>query len=208
MKIAASFLSIKDNINEKVKELDNSNIDYLHVDIMDGKFVSNKTWDIDAVSKILEGTKKPKDVHLMVSDVYRYIDSFMVLNPYFITVHLEAIQSPLEVINYIKSKNVKVGLSIKPSTDIDSLIPYFEYLDLVLVMSVEPGLGGQKFIEQSVNKIKKLKTLQEKYNFLIEVDGGINDETIKYCKGADIVVIGSFITNSNNYNEQIKKVSQ
>lgn len=206
MKIAVSFLSITENIKENVRKLDNTSIDYLHVDIMDGEFVSNKTWDIQEVSRILEGTTKPKDVHLMVKDIYRYIDSFATLNPHFITVHLEALQNPIEVIDYIKSKNIKVGFSIKPNTEISKLEPYLKYLDLVLLMSVEPGAGGQKFIKTTSEKISKLKEQQKKYNFLIEVDGGINDKTIDYCKDADILVIGSFITNSDDYEEQIKKV--
>ncbi len=209
MKISASFLSIKDNLKENILVLDQSNIDYLHLDIMDGKFVSNKTWDIETIKKLLTGTNRPKDVHLMVSDVKTYIDDFSTLNPDYITIHFEAVDDIEEMINYIKSKHIKVGLSIKPNTDIVSIIPYLSLIDLVLIMSVEPGKGGQDFIESASSKINILKELRDEnnyYHYVIEVDGGINDETINLCRNADIIVVGSYITKSDNYNEQINKL--
>lgn len=204
MKISASFLSIKDNIKENIVKLTNSDIDYLHLDIMDGKFVFNKTWDILEIKNLIN-YNKPLDIHLMVKDVYKYIDDFKDLNPNFITVHYEVLDDVMMVINYIKKYNIKVGLSIKPNTDISVIIPYLKYIDLVLVMSVEPGLGGQKFIMDSVDKIKKLKEL--KGDYLIEVDGGINDSTIDLVKDVDIVVVGSYIT-SGNYEKRIKKLKE
>ena len=205
--ISASFLSISDNLKENIKKLDNTSIDMLHVDIMDGKFVQNSTWNIDEVKYLLSGTKKSKDVHLMVNDVIKYIDDFKLLNPKFITFHYEAVDNCKNIINYIKALNIKVGLSIKPNTSVDSILPYLNDIDLVLVMSVEPGKGGQKFIENSIDKINYLYELREEndYHYVIEVDGGINDTTAKMCKNADILVIGSFITNGN-YQEQIDKI--
>ena len=129
----------------------------------------------------------------------------MKLNPLFITFHYEINDSIIDVINYIKKFNIKVGLSIKPSTKVEQIIPYLPYLDLVLVMSVEPGAGGQTFIMNTVDKIKKLKEL--KGNYLIEVDGGINDNTINLVSDADIIVVGSYIT-SGNYEERIKKLKE
>lgn len=204
MKISASFLSIKEDMEKNLEKLDKTNIDYLHVDIMDGIFVPNKT--SDQIIDLLKNTNKPKDVHLMVSDVKAYIDEYSKLNPVYITVHIEALSNPLEIINYIKDKNIKVGFSIKPNTDIEILKPYLEYLDLILVMSVEPGKGGQEFIGSSKEKIDMLKELQKDYHYLIEVDGGINKETIKHCQNADIVVIGSYITNSTDYNEKVDSI--
>lgn len=204
MKISASFLSIKEDMEKNLEKLDKTNIDYLHVDIMDGIFVPNKT--SNQIIDLLKNTNKPKDVHLMVSDVKAYIDEYSKLNPVYITVHIEALSNPLEIINYIKDKNIKVGFSIKPNTDIEILKPYLEYLDLILVMSVEPGKGGQEFIGSSKEKIDMLKELQKDYHYLIEVDGGINKETIKYCQNADIVVIGSYITNSTDYNEKVDSI--
>ena len=197
MKISASFLTI-DNI-DNVNKLVNCDIDYLHLDIMDGIFVDNK-------NEVLEVPHiKPLDIHLMVSDVYKYIDEYKKFNPLYITFHYEVDKDILSIINYIKKFNIKVGLSIKPSTKVEEIIPYLPYLDLVLVMSVEPGKGGQSFIMDSIDKIKKLKEL--KGNYLIEVDGGINDNTINLVSDADIIVVGSYIT-SGNYEERIKKLKE
>lgn len=209
MKISASFLSVKENLIENINNLDNSSVDFLHLDVMDGIFVSNKSWNYEFFERILKNTKKPKDIHLMVSNVKEYIDLFKNFNPEYITFHYEAVSDIKSVANYIKNLNIKVGVSIKPSTSVEELLPYLDYLDLILVMSVEPGKGGQKFINDSVDKINQLYKLREKYNYnyLIEVDGGINEKTSKLCKNADILVIGSYITNSNNYQEQINKIS-
>ncbi len=204
MKISASFLSIKDNLKENIDLLTKCDIDYLHLDIMDGIFVKNKTWDISEIKNLIN-YNKPLDVHLMVSDVYKYVDEYKDLNPEFITFHYEVDLDIMDIINYIKKYNIKVGLSIKPNTKVDEIIPYLPYLDLILVMSVEPGEGGQKFIIDSVDKIKKLKEL--KGDYLIEVDGGINDSTISLVKDVDIAVIGSYIT-SGNYEEKIKSIKE
>ncbi|MFA5603337.1 MAG: ribulose-phosphate 3-epimerase [Bacilli bacterium] len=208
MKISASFLSIKDNLKENIEILDKTNIDYLHLDIMDGEFVNNKTYSIDDIKGLLGNTNKPKDVHLMVSDVINYINDFKQLNPEFITFHLEAIDNPNEIISYLKQLNIKVGISVKPNTNVDTILPYLSDIDLILIMSVEPGLGGQEFIKDVVSKIDYLKKLKKEknYNYVIEVDGGINDQTINYCQNADIVVVGSYITNSDNYQTQVDKL--
>jgi ribulose-phosphate 3-epimerase len=204
MLISGSFLSIKNNLKENIIKLDKSNIDYLHLDIMDSYFVPNITWNIEEIKTLLAGTTKKYDVHLMVKDVYKYIDDYSTLNPEYITIHLEACDNILDALNYIKNKNIKAGISIKPNTSVKELIPYLKYIDLVLVMSVEPGLGGQVFIPNTTNKLRTLNELKKEYNFIIEVDGGINEDTIKYCMYADIIVVGSFITNSDNYNQQIE----
>ena len=208
MKISASFLSIKEDLKNNIEKLDNSNIDYLHLDIMDNVFVPNKTWKFNDITDLLENTTSKKDVHLMVKDVKKYIDDYSKLNPEFITFHLEATDSVLGTINYIKSKNIKVGISIKPNTKVEELLKYLPLIDLVLVMSVEPGFGGQKFIENSINKVNELYEIREKnnYNYFIEIDGGINDTNIKYLDKCDIVVVGSFITSIGNYNEAIGKL--
>ena len=205
MKISASFLSIKDNIKENIKKLDNTKIDYLHLDIMDGKFVSNETWNLTELKDLLEGHNKPLDVHLMVDNVYSFIDKFAKLEPEFITFHYEAVEDPYLVVDYIKSYNIKAGISIKPDTDVKVLDDLLDYVDLILVMSVEPGKGGQKFIETTYEKVKYLKERKKCYKYLIEVDGGINDTNIKDLK-CDIAVVGSFITNSDNYEEQLNKL--
>lgn len=210
MKISASILSIKGNIKDNVKKLEEANVDYLHLDIMDGSFVTNKTWDINEINEIIKDTKKPLDVHLMVDDVLRYVKDFSTINPSYITFHYETSNDHFEMIDYIKKLGIKVGMSIKPDTNVDDILDYLPKIDLVLVMSVEPGKGGQSFISNAVNKINRLYQIREQYhfNYVIEVDGGINDETIKDCVNADIAVVGSFITNSNNYQEQINKLKR
>jgi len=207
MKIAASFLDIKEPVVDEVLKLSMEDIDYLHLDVMDGIFVENKTFTFEEFYNITRFTTKLKDVHLMVSDVKKHIDEFAKLNPEFITFHYEAVSEISSVINYIHEKGIKVGVSIKPSTDVSEIIDYLNYIDLVLVMSVEPGKGGQAFIEDSIKKIEQLYILREKhnYNYLIEVDGGINNETIKLCDKADIAVVGSYIT-KQDYEEAIKKL--
>lgn len=208
MKISASFLSIKNNLKENIEILDKTNIDYLHLDIMDGEFVNNKTYSIDEIKNLLSNTNKAKDVHLMVSDVVKYINEFKTLNPEFITFHLEATNNPNEIISYLKQMNIRVGISIKPNTSVDTILSYLNDIDLILIMSVEPGLGGQEFIKDVVSKIDYFKKLKKEknYNYVIEVDGGINDQTINYCQNADIVVVGSYITNSDNYQTQVDKL--
>ncbi len=207
MKIAASILDIKEPKTEEVTKLSNLDIDYLHIDVMDGIFVENKTYGFEEFYNMTRFSNTPKDVHLMVSDVKKYIDEFKMLNPDNITFHYEAASDPLSVINYIHSLGIKVGMSIKPGTPVSEITDYLNYLDLVLVMSVEPGKGGQSFIDDSTRKIEELCTIRSNnnYKYVIEVDGGINDETIKKCSKADICVVGSFIT-KNNYEDSIRKL--
>ena len=207
MKIAASFLDIKEPKIDELNKLDSLDIDYIHLDVMDGIFVENKTYTYEEFYDITRFTTKPKDVHLMVSDVKKNIDEFSKMNPKFITFHYEAVSEVSSVINYIKELGIGVGISIKPSTEVSEIVEYLEYLDLILIMSVEPGKGGQTFIEESVKKIEQLYNLREENNFdyQIEVDGGINDETIKKCNKADICVVGSYIT-KQDYEEALRKL--
>ena len=205
--LSVSILGIKENIKENIEKLDKLNIDYFHIDIMDGIFVPNKTWKYEEIKSYLSDTKKPKDVHLMVNNPKKYIKQYISLKPEIITFHYEATNNPLELIKYIQKYKIKAGISIKPDTKVEALKDILEYVDLVLVMSVEPGAGGQSYIENSTNKINELKDLKEKnkYNYLIEVDGGINDTTKEKAQNADILVVGSFIT-KGNYKEQIEKI--
>ncbi len=207
--LSVSILGIKEDIKENIELLDKLNIDFLHLDIMDGIFVPNKTWEYEEIEQLLKNTKTKKDVHLMVKNVKKYIDDFIKINPENITFHYEATDNQLELIKYIKNKNIKAGLSIKPQTEIKEIKHLLKDIDLVLVMSVEPGFGGQKYIENSTKKINELKKLREEnnYKYVIEVDGGINNETKEKAKNADILVVGSYITN-NNYKEKIKEFKE
>lgn len=204
MKVSTSILSVKDNLKEAIDNLNNTSTDYIHLDIMDGVFVENTTWTADTLRSVLINNTKPLDVHLMVRDVKSYVDSFATLNPEYITFHYEAIDDIDSMINYIKSLGIKVGISIKPNTKIEEIYNYLPKVDLVLVMSVNPGMGGQEFIlgtQIKVNGLKEYK-LNNDLNYLISVDGGINGDTVKLIRNADIAVSGSFIT-KNNYNESI-----
>lgn len=205
--LSVSILGIKENVKENIKKLDKLDIDYFHIDIMDGIFVKNKTWKYNEVKDYLTNTKTKKDIHLMVSNPKKFIKQYISLKPEIITFHYEATSNPQELIEYIKKYNIKAGISIKPNTKVEVLKEILKYVDLVLVMSVEPGAGGQSYIENSTNKINELKELKQKnnYNYLIEVDGGINDTTKEKAKNADILVVGSFIT-KGNYKEQIEKI--
>ena len=207
MKVSTSILSIKENLQENIQKLEQSTTDYIHLDIMDSIFVSNKTWNVEESKMLVKEMTKPLDIHLMVSDLDKYIEDFSLLNPVFITFHYEATLNIAKYISLLKEKGIKVGISIKPDTGVDVLKPFLKDIDLVLVMSVEPGLGGQKFLDSSLTKIKWLTEQRQNngYNYLIEVDGGINEQTVELISeaGADIAVSGSFITNSLDYQKQI-----
>ena len=201
--ISISILNICDN-NNKIKEMDELSPDYIHIDIMDGLFVDNK---VDMLN--LPSIYSKKDIHLMVYDVKKYIDEYIKYEPEYITFHYEAVDNIIEIIDYIHSLGIKAGLSIKPNTDVYYIEKYLKLVDLVLVMSVEPGHGGQKFIPQSKNKIDELYKLREEnnYKFAIEVDGGVNSEVKSLCENADIMVVGSYITMSSSPSDSLESMN-
>ena len=202
MILSCSYLSSNDKENT-IKKLNNSNIDYIHLDVMDGEFVDNKTLDFNRLRNYFYHNKKNIDVHLMVKNVKLYTELYSLLNPKYIIFHLE-VGNTLELINYIKNKNIKVGLAINPNTNINELKPFLDKIDLVLVMSVIPGKGGQSFIESSIDKIKQIRKLNS--NIIISVDGGINNTNIQKIKeaGASMCVVGSYITN----NDELLKINE
>lgn len=211
MKIAPSILSV--NINEypsTIKRLERLNVKMLHLDVMDGKFVKNITYDYNEVEKIRKQTSMIIDTHLMIEHPEDYVMDYIKAGSDLITFHYEATTQPENVINLIKSTNALVGISIKPNTPKELLDHYLPLVDLVLVMSVEPGRGGQSFIESSLDKIKYYNEMRNKYNYhyVIEVDGGINIETIKLIKeaGADVAVVGSYLMNSNDVENTYRKL--
>lgn len=207
-KVSASILSVND-LDDTIKELNTLDIDYIHLDIMDGKFVLNTSFTYDQIKKIIEVSEKPFDVHLMVRDVEDYIYHYAMLNTEYITFHYEVLKD-LKIIKKIKNYGIKCGISVKPSTDIELIYELLPYIDMVLIMSVEPGRGGQKFIDNSLNKIKKLKDYIKKNNLnvIISVDGGINNNTGVNCvkNGADMLVVGSALINSNDKENFIKEL--
>ena len=179
MKVGVSFFSSKDIVRD-LKILNDTDVDYIHVDIMDGKFVSNKTMPFKEMRHISDFTDKRLDVHLMVEDASKYIPLYAELNAEYITIHIEIDEDIESDLKLIKSFGIKAGLSIKPDTKVSELVPYLPYIDQVLIMSVEPGAGGQAFIPESENKIKEARALLKSYNIdaIISVDGGVNDTTI------------------------------
>ena len=208
--ISTSILSIKDNLKENIEKLDKTKTDFIHLDIMDGFFVNNNSLSYDVYKELLADVLTPLDVHLMVKNVKEYIDNYKNLKPMIITFHYEAVTNHLEIINYIKENDIKAGMAIKPSTKISEIKDILPYLDLVLVMSVEPGYGHQEFIYDVTSKISELNDIRKEfgYKYLIEVDGGVNDVTAKLCNKADIVVVGSFITDLDNYEEGLEKIKK
>lgn len=204
--LSISFLSSNYDLDTTVKKIDDLSIDFIHVDLMDGVFVPNKSFSKEDLKRVLSNTKSKLDAHLMVSNPLSYIDFFSDFNTEYLTFHLESKEEPISVINAIKDKNMKVGIAINPDTDIEEIKPFLNIIDLVLVMSVYPGAGGQSFIKSSLDKIKELNSL--KGNFLISVDGGINDTTAPLVKEAkaDILVVGSYICRSDNFKERVENL--
>lgn len=218
VEISTSLLSVeKENIIKTIYDLEVAGTNYFHIDVMDGEFVKKNT--IDTMMKNTEYIKQvantPIDVHLMVKDVEAFIKSYIDMNVNSITFHIEACKNEKEVlklISYIKENNIKVGLSIKPKTEIEEIYSYLPYIHSVLIMSVEPGEGGQEFIEDSIKKISKLNVFayENGYDIDIAVDGGINDKTARKVidAGANILVSGSYIIKSENFKEAIKNIKK
>lgn len=208
MKISVSYLSSKKSKKETIQLIEDTTADYIHVDLMDGGFVPKKNFTIEEVEELLEKHTKPLDIHLMVFDPIIYVPSLAKLNPEFITFHLEATKDVVKTIEAIKMQGIKAGITIRPDTDLYELMPYLSLVDLVLIMSVNPGEGGQEFMMSAVDRLQALMEIRKDndLSFLIEIDGGINKDTIKFVKDVDIAVSGSFICNSFNYQERIAEL--
>ena len=205
MKISTSILNSNNRIDSVVK-LNRTNTSYIHIDVMDGKFVKDKQFDIKEIKGLNIVSNNKLDIHLMVENPNNYIKELSNMNIEYITFHIEVDNDINKIISSIKDLGYKVGLAIKPNTDINKLKPYLDKIDLILVMSVEPGKGGQPFLETTPPRINEIKELIQDKNILIEVDGGINEETIQKIPNADIAVSGSYIINSDNYYRQIEKL--
>ncbi len=203
IQISPSILSADfSQLGEEIKKLEDGGADLIHVDVMDGHFVPNLTIGPPVIKALRNYTKLPFDVHLMISPVHKYIQNFAEAGSDIITIHPEATENLEDSINLIKKLNKKVGVSLNPNTEINIIETQLKNIDLVLIMSVYPGFGGQKFIPETIKKIKNLKEIKDtnKYNFDIEVDGGINFLNSKDVihAGANILVSGTTIFKENN----------
>lgn len=209
MKVSPSILSMDFSKQaEEIQRLNETDAEFIHLDVMDGKFVPNVTFDESFIKNIK--CDKIFDTHLMIENPLKQLHKYIPYTDY-LTFHYEA-EKPEDILNYLKIRkdNCLIGISIKPNTDVTVLDEMLPYLDLVLVMSVEPGKGGQKFMDSAIHKIEYLAKKKQEfgYKYLIEVDGGINEETKKFVKkvGCEVVVAGSYIFKSSNYQDAINRV--
>ena len=203
IQISPSILSADfSQLGNEIKRLEDAGADMIHVDVMDGHFVPNLTIGPPVIEALKKKTKIPFDVHLMISPVHKYIEAYSKAGADIITIHPEATEDLKTSILKIKELKKKVGVSLNPETNIDIILKFLDQIDLVLIMSVNPGFGGQKFMPEVLTKVKELKKIQEerKLNFDIEIDGGINFENYKKAidAGANILVSGTTIFKSNN----------
>jgi len=201
--LSSNFLEL----GKTIESINQSKADYIHIDVMDGCFVPNITIGFDIIKQIKKVSIKPLDVHLMICNPEKYIDKFAECGADVITIHFEGSIHLNKYINEIKKKNVKCGVAINPHTPVNFLVDIISEIDVLLIMSVNPGFGGQQFLENTYKKISEAKLLKESLNnkLIIEVDGGINETNYKkiYFHGADMIVLGNTIFSNNNIIEKI-----
>ena len=218
VEISTSILSVeKENAIKTFYNLETAKVDYFHIDVMDGEFVENNTVDKmrEYCDYLCSITNIPLDIHLMVKDVKKYIDLFLSYNPNIITFHYEAVKDRnelIDLVDYIHHNNCKAGISIKPNTNVSEIYDILEILNVVLVMTVEPGEGGQPIIPKTIDKIKELAKCVEEHNLdtIIEADGGINVENAEQLKeaGTEILVVGTGLIKTENFAETVGKLKR
>ena len=195
------------NLEKDIKKVEKAGADWLHIDVMDGHFVPNITIGVPVVNSIKKITTLPLDVHLMIENPQKYIEPFVKAGADILTFHYEAVENVEHIVKLIKSYGVKAGMSIKPDTPAEEILKYLPVLDLLLVMTVEPGFGGQKFMEKCAEKISVIKQAAQE-NLIIQVDGGINAQTARICThyGANSLVAGNYIYKSTDVELAIKSL--
>lgn len=218
VEVSTSILSAdRENSLGVFYNLEVAKTNYFHIDVMDGEFVENNTIELmqEYAGQIKQISNTPLDIHLMVKDVKTFVNSYIPYEPNTITFHLEACENEEEtkkIIKYIHDNHIKVGMAIKPNTSVEEIYKYLPYINSVLVMTVEPGKGGQKLIPETIDKVKKIKEYIESNNIDIdiEVDGGVNLENVEKLKeaGANIIVVGTAIINSKDYNKTIEEIKK
>ena len=203
MKVSVSILKEKNNKEEVINKLLNTSADYIHLDIMDSTFTNSSSFDLNDFKLV----NKKYDIHIMSTDLDNQINKAIKLNPEYISFHYESTKEIDKYIDLIKKHNIKVGLAISPKTKLYKIKKYLDKIDLLLILSVVPGLGGQTYIEKVTKKIIKANKIKK--NYLISVDGGINNDTINKIKEyVDIVVAGSYITDSEDYENKIMSLKK
>jgi ribulose-phosphate 3-epimerase len=206
--VAPSILSADfANLEREIKAVAQAGADWIHVDVMDGHFVPNITIGIPVVKALKKISPIPLDVHLMIDQPENYIEEFVRAGSDYLTIHVESTKNPLSVLKRIRELGAKAGITLRPRTGVEEILPLIEFCDLALVMTVEPGFGGQSFMRDQVKKISTLRNhiQQRSLHCLLEVDGGINAETAKLCHEADVFVAGSFVFNGD-YQSTIKEL--
>ena len=212
-KVSPSILSADFvNLERDIRHLQASGADYIHVDVMDGIFVPNITIGIPVVAAIRKITDLPLDVHLMITEPLRYVERFCDAGADILTIHAEAdtVENNLEALRHIRAKGVRTGVSLKPATPPEALDPYMDLMDLILVMTVEPGFGGQKFMEDMMPKVRTLRKIIDVRSpgVELEVDGGVNTETARICvdAGANVLVAGSALFKAPDTSRFIREI--
>ena len=210
VKIAPSILSANlMHMHDEIQSIDKNGSEYIHIDVMDGHYVDNLTFGANMVKSIRPITQKVLDVHLMITPVKKYIEEYIKAGSDIISFHPEADNNSKDIIKQIKSANLKAGIAVHPRVSINEIAEFLDLIDMVIVMTVVPGFGGQKFMHSEINKINELANIRKErnLNYEIEVDGGINSETAQMCKdaNADVLVAGSYIFSGGkeNYKKKI-----